>query len=115
MKNELVPYLIRHCLAGFAAGWSTVALILWTDLAGVGTLATASDLWPIPHAMLFAFFGLTFGAAAMGAAIMALSRESAEPRPSSRHSVLPFTLLQPVQATRRSTPGAPRRPAANGS
>ena len=46
MKNELVALLIRHGLAGSAAGWTTVALMLWTDLAGLGTLAAASDLWP---------------------------------------------------------------------
>ncbi len=51
--------------------------MLWTDLAGLGTLAAASDLRPIPHLMLFASFGLTFGGVAMGAAVMGLGRSDA--------------------------------------
>ncbi len=93
MRNELVPFLIRHCLAGIAAGWTTVGLMLWTDLAGIGTLAAASDLWPIPHLMLFAFFGLIFGSVAMGAAIMALGdRHDAQPRAGARRFRPPVSL-----------------------
>ena len=115
MNDPLVQLLIRHCLAGIAAGWITVALILWTDLAGVGTLAAASDLWPIPHLMLFASFGLTFGAAAMGAGVMGLGHgAAAEPPPAAAPVPRPGRLrAQPARAgaaaTRRSRSDA-RRP-----
>ena len=79
MHNQLVPLLVRHGLAGAAAGWVTVGLLLWTDTAGIGLLVAASDLWPIPLIMLFWSFGVTFGSVAMGAAVMGIHRR-AEPR-----------------------------------
>ena len=74
MRNPLVPYLARHCLAGAAAGWLSASLLVWLDVAGLGTLVWQSDLWPVPLLMLLAFFGLTFGNLAMGAAVMSLGR-----------------------------------------
>ncbi len=78
IRNPLVAYLIRHGLAGMLAGWLTVAMLLAWDVGGVGTLALASDLFPVPLIMLFGFFGLTFASVAMGAAIMSLG--GTEPR-----------------------------------
>jgi hypothetical protein len=76
--------------------------MLWTDLVGIGTLAAASDLWPIPLAMLFAFFGLTFGAAASGAATTALGRDDpAEAARAGSWRFARFAGLQPAGATRR--------------
>ena len=72
--NPLVGYLLRHGLAGTLAGWLTAALLLAADVGGIGTLAVASDLFPLPLVMLFFFFGLTFASVAMGAAIMSLGR-----------------------------------------
>jgi hypothetical protein len=77
MYDGLVVLLIRHGLAGAAAGWATAGLLLWTDTAGIGLLVATSDLWPIPLIMLVWSFGLTFGSVAMGAAIMGLGRRAA--------------------------------------
>lgn len=71
----LVPFLIRHCLAGALAGWTAVGIMLWLDVAGVGRLVLASDLWPLPLLMLLGGFGITFGSAAMGAGVMALGMQ----------------------------------------
>jgi hypothetical protein len=76
--NPLVPYLIRHGLAGMFAGWLTVTTLLVFDTGGIGRLVLGSDLFPVPLIMLLAAFGVTFASSAMGAAIMGLGR--AEPR-----------------------------------
>ncbi len=74
IRDPLVACLIRHGLAGALAGWLTVVGLLALDVGGLGTLAFASDLFPVPLVMLFGFFGLTFASVAMGAAIMSLGR-----------------------------------------
>ncbi len=72
--NRLVPYLARHCLAGMLAGWSAVAALLLLDVGGLGRLIFGAEVWLLALVMLLAFFGLTFGSVAMGAAIMSLGR-----------------------------------------
>jgi hypothetical protein len=113
--NPLVPYLIRHGLAGMLAGWLTAALLLGSDVAGVGGLVLTSDLFPVPLIMLLASFGLTFASCAMGAAIMGLGR--AEPRepeatrrvaPPDRQSAPAPTLARHSPAARGQRPARPR-------
>jgi hypothetical protein len=106
IRNPLVPYLIRHGLAGALAGWLTVAVLLAWDVAGIGTLALASDLFPVPLIMMFGFFGLTFASVAMGAAIMSLGRAEPRGRGGTRSARSPAPRSAPV-----TTP-LPRRPAA---
>jgi hypothetical protein len=114
-SNPLVPYLIRHGLAGMLAGWLTAALLLGSDVAGVGGLVLTSDLFPVPLIMLLASFGLTFASCAMGAAIMGLGR--AEPRepeatrrvaPPDRQSAPAPTLARHSPAARGQRPARPR-------
>lgn len=95
MPDPLVPYLIRHGLAGVLAGWLTVIVMLGLDLLGLGMLVANSDLWPIPLLMLLAFFGLSFGSFAMGAAIMNIGRAD-EPGVHRR----PARKLAPVELHR---------------
>ena len=70
--NRLVPYLARHCFAGMLAGWTAVGALLLLDVGGLGRLIFGAEAWLLALAMLLAFFGLTFGSVAMGAAIMCL-------------------------------------------
>jgi hypothetical protein len=70
-------FLIRHCLAGMAAGWTTVGGLLWLDVAGLGGLVISSDLFPLPLLMLLASFGLTFGSVAVASGIMGVARSGA--------------------------------------
>jgi hypothetical protein len=104
--NRLVPYLVRHCFAGMLAGWTAVAALLLLDVGGLGRLIFGAEARLLALAMLLAFFGLTFGSVAMGAAIMSLGR--AEPRgpAAARSAVLP----DPQNAPAR--PLAPYPPAA---
>jgi hypothetical protein len=104
--DPLVPYLIRHGLAGTLAGWLTVTGLLALDVGGLNTLVLASDLFPIPLIMLFWVFGLTFASLAMGAGVMALAR--AEPREPA--AARPAAAQGPQSAA--AAPPAPPRPAA---
>jgi hypothetical protein len=80
-------FLIGHGLAGMLAGWITVALLLWSDVGGLGTLVAASDLWPVPLIMLLASFGFTFASLALGTA--ALPVRGGESRRAGRAVRLP--------------------------
>ena len=53
-----------------------LALLLWTDVNGVGTLIWASDSPALPVAMLAAGFAITFGGAAAAAAVMMIRFEN---------------------------------------
>ena len=40
---QLVRFLLLHAAIGIGAGWLLLALLLWTDVNGVGSLIWASD------------------------------------------------------------------------
>lgn len=71
---SLVSLLAFNCLAGVIAGWIMLGGLLWLDVAGLGGLVMASDVFPLPLLMLLAAFAITFGAVAMGSAIMSVGR-----------------------------------------
>ena len=72
LGDPMVPYLIRHGLAGTLAGCMAAALLLTWQVAGVGGLVPSPDLFPVPRVVLFASFGLVFAVVALGAALMGL-------------------------------------------
>jgi hypothetical protein len=98
--QELALFLLGHGLAGMLAGAITVAILLWSDVAGLGTLVATSDLWPLPLIMLLISFGLAFGSVALGTATVVVSRQSRE----AGHIV-----RLPAGAALRARPGRPAR------
>ena len=105
----MVPYLIRHGVAGALAGWLTVTLLLAWDIAGVGGLVLSSDLFPVPLFMLFAGFGLTFASVAMGAAIMGLGRAEPEAPAAKRRAARPEAQSAPATSSFPRFPQTARR------
>jgi hypothetical protein len=73
---QLVRFLFLHAAIGIGAGWLMLALLLWTDVNGVGTLIWASDSRVLAVAMLAAGFAITFGGAAAAAAVMMMHFEN---------------------------------------
>jgi hypothetical protein len=73
---QLVRFLLLHAAIGIGAGWLLLALLLWTDVNGVGTLIWASDSRVLAVAMLAAGFAITFGGAAAAAAVMMMHFEN---------------------------------------
>lgn len=72
MTNPLIPFLIRHGLAGMSAGWLFVGALLGLDVAGLGTLIFAAPDWWLPLGLLLFGISITFSSLAMGAGIMSL-------------------------------------------
>jgi hypothetical protein len=75
---QLVRFLLLHAAIGIGAGWLLLALLLWTDVNGVGTLIWTSDSRVLAVAMLAAGFAITFGGAAAAAAVMMMRFENDE-------------------------------------
>jgi hypothetical protein len=96
-----VRFLVVHGAAGVIAGWTMVGGLLWLDVAGLGGLVVASDLFPVPLLMLLAAFAITFGGVAIGSAIMGLGR-SGDPAGVTGRGLL---LLAPPGAVRKPVPG----------
>ena len=70
-----LAFLLRHLIVGTIAGFVLGGLLLWQDVAGLGTMIRQS-----PDGWLFAvmlFFGLfiTFGSVAMAVGVMGLGKE----------------------------------------
>jgi hypothetical protein len=100
---SLPVFLACHCAAGIVAGWIMVGGLLWLDVAGLGVLVMASDMFPVPLLMLLAAFAITFGAMAMGSAIMGLGRSGSPVDLTGRGRPLPArtTVPTPIRAARR--------------
>lgn len=62
--------LLPHLAVGVAVGWSVLGALVWLDIGGLGTLVATSRSRGVVIFMLMAVFAITWGSAAMGAAIM---------------------------------------------
>ncbi|MGA9764733.1 MAG: hypothetical protein WBQ49_08700, partial [Rhodomicrobium sp.] len=65
-------FLLVNCAIGVAGGWTLLAALLATDTAHLRTLILNEASPAIPVLLLATGFAVTFGSAAMGAAVMAL-------------------------------------------
>lgn len=72
--QPLIRFLIAHCLIGIAGGWVMLAGLVVLDVGGLGTLILRSAAPWLAIAVLGFGIAVTFGSAAMGAAIMSLHR-----------------------------------------
>jgi hypothetical protein len=61
-----------NCAIGIAGGWTSLAAIIVTDTAHLRTLIWNEDSPVVPIVLLATGFAITFGSAAMGAAVMAM-------------------------------------------
>ncbi|MGO8953876.1 MAG: hypothetical protein ACLPWS_22715 [Rhodomicrobium sp.] len=69
---RLVRFLLVNCAIGIAGGWTLLAALIATDTAHLRTLIWNSSSPAMPILLLAAGFAITFGSAAMGAAVMAM-------------------------------------------
>ncbi len=67
---QLVRFLLLHAAIGIGAGWFLLALLLWTNVNGIGTLIWRSESPLLALAMLAAGFAITFGGVAAAGAVM---------------------------------------------
>ena len=71
---QLIVFLLQHLAVGAGAGILLGALCLAVDLAGLRTLLFGRGGGPLAIALFFFGLIVTFGSAAMGAAVMGLGR-----------------------------------------
>ena len=95
-------FILGHLSVGVVSGWLVLGGVLWFDIGGVGVLLLASPSRGLLVAMLLAVFAITWGSAAMGAAIMSLDRDDA-PSGGLRNAI-------PLQLARATQIVAPSRP-----
>lgn len=107
-----LPFLVRFLLANAAIG-TAVALIvvvglLATDAASLARLIFADENPAVAIGLLTFGFVITFGSAAMGAAVMGLPYERPG-RPGDRRAVVDAGRLVPIPATSPPRTDADRR------
>jgi hypothetical protein len=68
-------FILGHLAIGVACGWLVLGGVLWFDIGGLAGLLVAAPSRSLILAMLLAVFAITWGSAAMGAAIMSLDRD----------------------------------------
>lgn len=76
---KLLRFLAVHCAIGILVGWSLLAALIATDVGGLRGLIGNSSNPFVPLVLLAAGFGITFGSAAMGSAVMMLPYNDDEP------------------------------------
>ena len=69
---RLIRFLLVNCAIGIAGGWTLLAAIILSDTARLRTLISNEASPAVPIILLAAGFAITFGSAAMGAAVMAM-------------------------------------------
>lgn len=67
---HLLRFLAVNCIIGVLAGWAFLGGLLLTDAWGLASTIFASADPVVPIVMLLVVFAITFGAAAMGTAVL---------------------------------------------
>jgi hypothetical protein len=68
---RLIRFLGVNCAIGIAGGWTLLVALIATDTGGLRTLIV-NEGSAVPIILLAVGFAVTFGSAAMGAAVMTM-------------------------------------------
>jgi hypothetical protein len=98
-ENEpnLMQFYLRHCAFGFMLSAVFVALILWRDVAGIGSLVAGSDMGVLAVFLLWFFNGTIFGSVQFALVIMSQAEDD-DDDDDDRGTLIPLR----VTATNRS-------------
>ncbi len=69
-KNEMLRFLGAHLIMGVITAAIFLFGVLYLDIGNLRTLIAKNDAQFIVYPLLFVFFSITFGSAAMGIGIM---------------------------------------------
>ena len=69
-EPDLMRLYLRHCAVGFVIAAGFVALLLWHDVARLGTLVANSDIGWLAVFLLWLFHGTVFGSVQFAISIM---------------------------------------------
>lgn len=93
-EPNLMRFYLRHCAIGFALSAIFVTLILWRDVAGLGSLIAGSDVGLLAVFLLWFFNGTIFGGVQFAIVVMSQAEDERDDPPRG-----PFI---PVLATAES-------------
>ena len=74
-ERDALGYLLQHLALGLLGSAVFGGLILWTDFAGIRSMAAANESGWLYIVLLFFGLGVTFGSVAMACGIMSLGRD----------------------------------------
>lgn len=69
-EPNLLRHYLRHCAIGFVLSAVFVALILWQDVGGLGSLIARSDVGWLAVFLLWYFNGTVFGSVQFAVMVM---------------------------------------------
>lgn len=79
---KLIRFLGMHAAFGAALGICVAFLLIWLDVAGIGTLFAGERAPLVAGLLYFGSFAFTFASAAMGSAVMLLPKDEQDFRDS---------------------------------
>lgn len=74
-EPDLMRLYLRHCAIGFALSAAFVGLLLWRDVAGLGSLIAGSDIGLLAVFLLWFFHGTVFGSVQFAIMVMLQSED----------------------------------------
>ena len=69
-EPDLMRLYLRHCAVGFGVAAAFVAMLLWYDVARIGSLVANSDIGWLAVLLLWLLHGTIFGAVQFAVSIM---------------------------------------------
>jgi len=74
-EPDLMRLYLRHCAIGFLLSAVFVGLLLWLDVAGLGSLIARSDIGWLAVLLLWYFNGTVFGSVQFAIVVMSQAQD----------------------------------------
>lgn len=98
-EPNLMQLYLRHCAVGFLAAAVFVAMLLFYDIARLGTLVAASDVGWLAVFLLWFFHGTIFGGVQFAVSIMLEAED--EDDDDDQHGGRLIPIRVPAQSRKR--------------
>jgi hypothetical protein len=99
-EPDLMALYLRHCAMGFVLSAVFVAMLLWRDVAGLGTLIAGSDVGVLAVFLLWFFHGTVFGGVQFALMIMLQSDDHNDDDDHHRGRMIPVRVTQSAAGRR---------------
>jgi len=89
-EPDLMRLYLRHCAIGFLLSAVFVGLLLWLDVAGLGSLIARSDIGWLAVFLLWYFNGTVFGSVQFAIVVMSQALDDDD---DQRGTLIPVPVL----------------------
>ncbi|EBA12918.1 hypothetical protein [Roseobacter sp. CCS2] len=100
-EPDLMRLYLRHCAVGFVLSAVFVALILWQNVAGLGSLIAGSDIGWLAILLLWFFNGTIFGSVQFAIVIMSQAEDDDDDDDDFRGPLIPIRVSAQAGSRRR--------------